>query len=116
MSVRLPKEPFFDPKQQIVVVPGQKTTIHKLAGKLLKLKDAKKLSAYRIAKETGLTRDAVLRLFSGYMKVGKRDRETIRDPHRPGRVRLETALAIVQALGADIEIVSRETLGRSPIL
>jgi len=60
----------------------------------------RKMTHYRIAQNAGVTIDAVRRFFVGYHGEDTR----IRDQDGPGRVRFDTALRIVRALGFDLRL------------
>lgn len=65
--------------------------------------DGGELSYYQVAKRAGVDINMVQRFFEGYARLGPR--APVADRTTPGRVQFGSALAIVQALGCELEIV-----------
>jgi len=102
--------------RQPQVVPGRPHTAASLVSQLDHLRQQRGMTAYGIAKVTGLgvSINAVTRLFTGYASLG-READRVNDPSEVGRVHLSTFLQVIHALGYDVEIVSREAPGRSEL-
>jgi transcriptional regulator with XRE-family HTH domain len=108
-------EPRYDQKLKVVVVPGRPHTLKTLAEAIERARKAKGMTAYAVAKASGMkvSVNGATRMIKGYAATGQSMRDRVNNPDAAGRVRLETALFFVQALGYDLELVVRESPGRS---
>jgi len=85
----------------MLVVAGKQSTVESVATVIEETMGRLSLSLYRVAKDRPFTRDSLVRLVHG---EGVRSR---------GGVQLSTFLQILEALGLDIEIVTRPASGKS---
>ena len=110
-------QPYYDKQLKALVVPGRQHTIATLVAAIDRVRQAKGMTSYAIAKTTGLavSINAADRMFRGYQNAGQQVQDRVNDADSPGRVRLRTALQIIQAMGYDLELVARESPGRSDI-
>jgi hypothetical protein len=91
------------------IVTHKPNTVRQLVKIVDDLRCDRNVTLYELAKRSGLDLNIVTRFFRGYSRLGK---TVASDPDRPGRVRLDSALAIVHALGCDLEIVTCESASR----
>jgi hypothetical protein len=97
----------WNPSLGAYLIPAPVMTVERFVDLILKRRADAGISVYRIAKTTGLTLNAVNRFFKGYR--GCTEAKIVKNPYDPGKVRLETAMRIAQAVGLDLELVMRAT-------
>lgn len=107
MSTRQ-KQSRFDANMGLLAVSGGQQTAETLIAQVERYRKSADISLYRICKNTGMNvgGNSVRRFLRGYSSPS--EKKNLKNPSRPGRVSLETALAILHAMGLDLEVVVRE--------